>query len=123
MVRNYKRKTTPIDKKTLENAIKAVKDGQTVRKAAKQFGLNHSTLHTHVNRRETEKHQPTKHKAEIANAVAAVRGGEAIISAAKNFGLNYETLRSHVEILEGAKPHYKVNFIADFFFRFRVSIH
>lgn len=47
MVRDYKRKTTSIDKLQLEKAKKAVSNGKSIKGAAREFGLSYTTLQYH----------------------------------------------------------------------------
>lgn len=44
MVRNYKRTTPPVDQEKLFKAVKDVKEGSSIYKAAKKYGLAETTI-------------------------------------------------------------------------------
>lgn len=109
MVRNYKRKTKSIDKKQLEKAMKAVRDGSSIRAAAKDYGLNYETLRAHIGVSNTAPLQKVN-KEKLSNALASIKHGSKISHTAKEFGLNYETLRSHVSRSDMI-PYHQVSFV------------
>lgn len=109
MVRNYARKTKPIDKEQLAKALEAVRLGKSMNSAAKEYGLNTETLRTHVNRSTTRKQQTQVDKHQLTKAIAAVEYGKAISTAAEEFGLNRATLNNYVQ--HATKLHYQVSFV------------
>ena len=49
MVRNYHRKTTPVNRDALQTAIDSVRQGQmSQREAARTYGIAKTTLHDHL---------------------------------------------------------------------------
>lgn len=113
MVRNYKRKTPRIDAETLAKALAAVRAGESVHKAAKQFKLNFETLRTHVHRSAGEERRAVKHSkvsaVELRKAIEVVQAGSSIANAAATFGLNYQTLRMNIERQVASAPSGRVS--------------
>ncbi|XP_043465707.1 uncharacterized protein LOC122500710 isoform X2 [Leptopilina heterotoma] len=99
MVRNYQGKTKPIDNEILTEAIRAVKNGNSISKTAKDFNLNFETLRTHVNRLDEtkkEKLHKTVNENQLKEAITSVKKGTGIRKAADDFKVNYQILRSNI---------------------------
>ncbi|XP_051156768.1 uncharacterized protein LOC127278881 [Leptopilina boulardi] len=106
MIRNYQRKTKPVDQKILAKAIKTVQNGNSISKTAKNFNLNFETLRTHVNRSgaiQTERQHKAVNKTQLTQAITSVNKGTGIRKVADDFNINYPILRSNVS---SSKEHY-----------------
>lgn len=96
MPREYKRKTKPIDKQQLAKAIEAVKNGESVFKASKQYGIAYETLRSNCKPSKGTKHGSRISQTKLSAALASIEGGKAIRAAAAEVGIGYGTLQTYL---------------------------